>query len=99
MDAAKASQSLQPYDELPTALLRLYPEVASLTHARTKQLAAAVYQLNRLAQIALAMFHRSQPVQGLSRMTVSRLLERIENGLHGLQVSSDALIGLRGRGR
>ncbi|ETW93425.1 MAG: hypothetical protein ETSY1_39290 [Candidatus Entotheonella factor] len=71
-------------------MLRVYPELASLNQSSAKRLAAAVYQLNRTAQIALETFHRNKPVKGLSRRTLPCLLGLIENSLHRIQMSSDA---------
>lgn len=90
MDTSKFYQTRQPYVELSAVMLRVYPELATLNQGSAKRLAAAVYQLNRTAQIALETFRRSKPVKGLSRRTLPRLLGLIENSLHRIQASSDA---------
>ncbi len=94
MDAANTYPDPQPDPqidgELSGVILRAYPELAALTQDQTKQLAAAVYQLNRTAQIALETFSRSKPVQGLSRTTLPRLLGLIETSLHRIRISSEA---------
>lgn len=90
MATSKLRPIRQPHDELSAVILRIYPELGALTQRPVRRLAAAVYHLNRKAQIALETFSRSKPVQGISRGTLPHVLGLIENSLDRIQASSEA---------
>lgn len=92
MHASQFRQTRQFHTELSAVMLRAYPELASLTQRPVRRLTAAIYQLNRTAQIALDTFNRSKPVQGLSRGTLPHLLGLIDSSLHRIQETSEAKI-------